>query len=235
MSELPAPANKPKKLLDQLRDAIRAKHYSYRTEQTYLDWCRRYILHHNKRHPAEMGAPEIQAFITHLAAERNVAASTQNQALSAVLFLYCNVLLKEIEFPTDIIRAKKPDRLPTVLSKAEALAVIGKMTGVPKLMTQLLFGSGLRLMECLRLRIKDIDFANRQIIVRDGKGENDRSVPLPESIMPALKEHVQKVKSIHQKDLQEGYGEIHLPYALERKYSNANREPGWQARGTSWA
>ncbi|MBI5842603.1 MAG: integron integrase [Chloroflexi bacterium] len=219
---------KGKKLLDQLRDAIRAKHYSYRTEQTYLDWCKRYILYHNKRHPAEMGVPEIQAFITHLATERNVAASTQNQALSAVLFLYRNVLLKDIKFPTDVIRAKKPDRLPSVLSKAEALSIIQNMSGIPKLMTQLLFGSGLRLMECLRLRIKDIDFANRQIIVRDGKGESDRSVPLPQSITPALKEHVQNVKRIHQTDLKEGYGEIRLPYALERKYPNANREPAWQ-------
>jgi integron integrase len=224
---VPSP-QKPKKLLDQLSDAIRAKHYSYRTEQTYIEWCRRYILYHNKRHPKEMGVPEIQAYITYLATERNVAASTQNQALSAILFLYRYVLLQKIEFPTDLIRAKKPDRLPAVLSKDEALAVIQKMNGTPKLMAQLLFGSGLRLMECLRLRIKDIDFANHQIIVRDGKGENDRSVPLPESITPALKAHIQQAKNIHQKDLQEGYGEAHLPYALERKYPNANREPGWQ-------
>lgn len=216
------------KLLDQLRNAIRAKHYSYRTEQTYTEWCRRYIIYHNKRHPAEMGVLEIQAYITHLAADAHVAASTQNQALSAILFLYRHVLLQKIEFPTDLIRAKKPDRLPTVLSKTEALAVIETMNGVPKLMAQLLFGSGLRLMECMRLRVKDIDFANRQIIVRDGKGENDRSVPLPESIVPALKAHIQQVKTIHQRDLQEGYGEVHLPYALERKYPNANREPGWQ-------
>jgi len=193
-----------------------------------MDWCKRYILYHNKRHPAEMGVPEIQAYITYLATDRNVAASTQNQALSAILFLYRYVLIKDIEFPTDVIRAKKPERLPTVLAKAEAIAVIGKMNGAPKLMTQLLFGSGFRLMECLRLRIKDIDFSNRHIIVRDGKGENDRSVPLPESIAFDLKMHIQKVKSLHQQDLQEGYGEVHLPYALERKYTNANREPGWQ-------
>ena len=217
-----------KKLLDQLRDAIRAKHYSYRTEQTYIDWCKRYILFHNKRHPAEMGIGEIQAYITYLATNRNVAASTQNQALSAILFLYRNVLLKDIEFPTDVIRPKKPGRLPTVLTKAEALSVIEKMNGGPKLMTQLLFGSGLRLMECLRLRIKDIDFSNKQIIVRDGKGENDRSVPLPDTISLTLKVHIQTVKSLHQQDLNEGYGEVHLPYALERKYPNANREPGWQ-------
>lgn len=221
-------AQKGKKLLDQLREAIRAKHYSFRTEQTYLDWCKRYILHHNKRHPAEMGVPEIQAFITHLAVDRNVAASTQNQALSAILFLYRYVLLKEIDFPTDVIRAKKRERLPTVLTKAEALSIIGRMNGPSRLMAQLLFGCGLRLMECLRLRIKDIDFHNHQIIVRDGKGENDRSVPLPESVVFNLKMHIQKVKALHQQDLQEGYGEVHLPYALERKYPNANRESGWQ-------
>lgn len=224
----PTSSPKGKKLLDQLRDAIRAKHYSYRTEQTYVDWCKRYILYHHKRHPAEMSVPEIQAFIIYLANDQNVAASTQNQALSAILFLYRNVLLRDIEFPTDIIRAKKPERLPTVLTKAEVVSVIGKMSGTPKLMVQLLFGSGLRLMECLRLRIKDIDFANRQIIVRDGKGENDRSVPLPGSILPALQLQIQKVEALHQQDLREGYGEVHLPYALERKYPKANREPGWQ-------
>jgi integron integrase len=175
-----------------------------------------------------MGVPEIQAFITHLATDQNVAASTQNQALSAILFLYRHVLLKEIDFPTDVIRAKKPRRLPTVLTKAEALSIIGRMNGSPRLMAQLLFGSGLRLMECLRLRIKDLDFYGYQIIVRDGKGENDRSVPLPESIVFDLKMHIQKVKALHQQDLQEGYGEVHLPYALERKYANANREIGWQ-------
>jgi len=224
----PSSSPKGKKLLDQLRDAIRAKHYSYRTEQTYVDWCKRYILYHHKRHPAEMGVPEIQAFIIYLANDQNVAASTQNQALSAILFLYRNILLRDIEFPTDVLRAKKPERLPTVLAKAEVLLVIGKMSGPPKLMVQLLFGSGLRLMECLRLRIKDIDFSNRQIIVRDGKGENDRSVPLPGSILLALQLHIQKVEALHQQDLREGYGEVHLPYALERKYPNANRELGWQ-------
>ena len=217
-----------KKLLDQLRDALRAKHYSYRTEQTYIDWCKRYILYHNKRHPAQMGVPEIQAFIIHLATNQNVAASTQNQALSAILFLYRHVLLRDIDFPVNVIRAKKPERLPTVLTKTEALSIIAKMNGTPRLMVQLLFGSGLRLMECLRLRIKDVDFSNRQIIVRDGKGESDRAVPLPESIAFDLKTHIQKVKDLHAQDLREGYGEVYLPYALERKYPNASRETGWQ-------
>jgi integron integrase len=148
--------------------------------------------------------------------------------LSAILFLYRHVLLIEIEFPTDLIRAKKPERLPTVLTKTEAISIIGGMRGTPRLMAQLLFGSGLRLMECLRLRIKDIDFSNNQIMVRDGKGENDRSVPLPQSIAYQLKLHIQNVKSIHEQDIREGYGEVHLPYALERKYPNASREPGWQ-------
>ena len=222
------PAQPGKKLLDQLRDAIRAKHYSLRTEQTYVDWCKRYILFHKKRHPAEMGIPEIQAFIIYLATERNVAASTQNQALSAILFLYRNVLQRELDFPTDIIRAKRPERLPTVLTKAEAMSVIARMNGVTRLMVQLLFGSGLRLMECLRLRIKDVDFASHQIIVRDTKSEKDRSVPLPDSILFDLRMQIQRVKVIHERDLREGYGEVHLPYALERKYPNANREPAWQ-------
>jgi len=224
----PQSTQKGKKLLDQLRDALRTKHYSYRTEQTYMDWCKRYIIYHNKRHPAQMGVPEIQAFITHLATDRNMAASSQNQALSAILFLYRYVLLREIDFPTNLIRAKKPERLPTVLTKAEALSIIGRMNGISRLMVQLLFGSGLRLMECLRLRVKDIDFSNRQIIVRDGKGENDRSVPLPESVVFDLQTHIQKVKDLHEQDLHEGYGEVHLPYALERKYPNASREIGWQ-------
>jgi integron integrase len=228
MSIQPPDAPKNKKLLDQLSDAIRAKHYSLRTEQTYIDWCRRYILFHNKRHPKDMGVPEIRDFITHLATERNLAASSQNQALSAILFLYRHVLLTEIEFPTDVIRAKKPERLPTVLSKDEALSVIRQMEGVTKLMAQLLFGSGLRLMECLRLRIKDIDFANHQIIVRDGKGEHDRSVPLPESILPDLKAQIQQVRALHNRDLKDGFGEVYLPYALDRKSPNAPREFAWQ-------
>ena len=172
-------SNQPPKLMDQVSDAIRTKHYSPRTEQTYIDWIKRYILFHDKRHPKDMGAPEIQAFITHLAVEKNVAASTQNQALSAVIFLYRHVLRIEIDIPSDIIRAEKSKTLPVVLTHQEALAVISKMSGVPQLMARILYGSGLRLMECVRLRVKDIDFGNRQIIVRDGKGEDDRSTVLP--------------------------------------------------------
>jgi integron integrase len=218
----------PPKLLDQVSDALRLKHYSYRTEQTYKDWIKRYILFHGKRHPKDMGVQEIQAFLTHLAVEKNVSASTQNQALSAILFLYRHILHQEIQFPTDIVRAEKSRTLPTVLTHTEALAVINHLTGVTKLMTQILYGSGLRLMECIRLRVKDIDFGNRQIIVRDGKGEDDRVTILPDSLIPALRNQIQTVQRIHQTDLQDGFGEVYLPHALALKYPNASRELIWQ-------
>lgn len=220
--------NQPRKLMDQVSDAIRTKHYSLRTEQTYKDWIKRYILFHGKRHPKDMGAPEIQSFITHLATEKNVAASTQNQALSAVLFLYRHVLQTEIDLPSDIIRAQKSKTLPVVLTPQEARAVISKMSGVPQLMAKILYGSGLRLMECVRLRLKDIDFGNRVITVRDGKGEDDRATILPDSLIPALRQQIQTVQRIHQTDLGDGFGEVHLPYALARKYPNAARETSWQ-------
>jgi integron integrase len=218
----------PPKLLDQVSDALRLKHYSYRTEQTYKDWIKRYILFHGKRHPKDMGVQEIQAFLTHLAVEKNVSASTQNQALSAILFLYRHILHQEIQFPTDIVRAEKSRTLPTVLTHTEALAVINHLTGVTQLMTQILYGSGLRLMECIRLRVKDIDFGNRQIIVRDGKGEDDRVTILPDSLIPALRNQIQTVQRIHQTDLQDGFGEVYLPHALALKYPNASRELIWQ-------
>ncbi len=218
---------KPKKLLDQLRDAIRLKHYSIRTENSYVDWIRRYILFHNTRHPSEMGAPEVQAFLTHLAVKENVAASTQNQALSALLFLYREVLKKDLG-PIDALRAQKPKRLPTVLTKDEVRRVIGRLSGTHQLMAKLLYGSGLRLMECLRLRVKDLDFAQRAIIVRDGKGMEDRVTILPESLIAPLQEHLQRVKRLHDEDLAKGYGAVYLPYALERKYPNASREWIWQ-------
>jgi integrase len=203
-----------KKLLEQVKDILRAKHYSPRTEETYVDWIKRYILFHEKRHPKEMGEKEIQEFITHLATQANLAASSQNQALSAIIFLYRHVLRLEIEISKQIIHAKKAERLPTVLSKAEAIAVLKQMDGVTKLMAQILYGSGLRLMECLRLRVKDIDFANRQIVVRDGKGEKDRFTPLPESLVEPLQAHLQKAYQLHKKDLEDGFGEVNLPYAL---------------------
>jgi len=224
MSETP----KPKKLLDQVSDALRTKHYSFRTEQTYIDWIKRYIIFHNKRHPNEMGETEIRAFLAYLATERKVAVSTQNQALSAILFLYRVVLQKEITLPPDLTHASRPKRLPTVLTHAEAMSVINQMRGIPRLMTKILYGSGLRLSECLRLRVKDIDFENHQIIVRGGKGDNDRLTILPDSIAVDIKHILQDVKIIHDKDLREGYGETALPNALGAKYPNAAKEWTWQ-------
>jgi len=218
-----------KKLLDRVSEAIRLKHYSPRTEEAYVSWIRRFILFHDKRHPREMGATEIEAYLTHLAVDRNVSASTQNQALYAILFLYRDVLRKDLDEQTiDAVRAKKPKRLPIVLTKEEALRVIGLLSGTYRLMAKLLYGSGLRLMECLRLRVKDIDFEQRQIIVRDGKGGKDRVTVLPETLVPFLQEHLRHVKYLHDDGLSKGYGSAPLPSALERKYPNASREWKWQ-------
>ena len=219
---------RPKKLLDQVRDAIRRKHYSIRTEEAYVSWIKRFILFHNKRHPREMGAPEIEAFLTHLAVERRVAASTQNQALSAILFLYREVLGIDLDLPLRAVRAKRPKRLPTVLTHEEALRVIAGLSGVHQLMAKLLYGSGLRLMECVRLRVKDLDFDQHVITVRDGKGAKDRVTVLPDSLVQPLQEHLQRVRLIHQQDLRAGYGSVYLPYALDRKYPNASKEWIWQ-------
>lgn len=232
MTTTPPPtpsAPKGKKLLDQYREALRNRHYSARTEKTYASWVRQYILHHHKRHPREMGPAEINDFITHLVGQRNVSASTQNQAISAILFLYRNVLRLPLdETALAPIRPSKPKRVPTVLSKTEAKTVIEKMDGVYKLMTQIMYGGGLRLMEVLRLRVKDLDFANRQIIVRDGKGENDRVTTFPDVLLEPLRLHLKQVKALHEHDLSIGLGTVYLPYALERKYVNANREFAWQ-------
>jgi integron integrase len=216
-----------KKLLDQLSDAIRTKHYSYRTEETYTDWVRRFILFHEKKHPDTMGAPEIRAFLTHLATDRNVAASTQNQALSAILFLYREVLHKDIEtiFVPD---AKRPERLPTVLNREEVARVLAQLSGTHKLMAQLLYGSGLRLMECTRLRVKDIDFEYKTITVRDGKGEKDRIRPMADSLIQPLQRQLERVRLLHDEDLAVGFGQVYLPNALDRKYPNAAVELAWQ-------
>ncbi|MCJ7550789.1 MAG: integron integrase [Anaerolineae bacterium] len=219
---------RPKELLDQVHDALRLKHYSIHTEEAYVNWIRRYILFHNKRHPLDMGAAEIKTFLTHLAVEENVAASTQNQALSALLFLYRMVLHTDLDGSIDAARAKKPARLPTVLTKVEVRQVIGAMSGLHRLLAQLLYGSGLRLMECLRLRVKDVDFEMRQITVRDGKGACDRITMLPESLCAPLREHLLGVKRLHAEDLAHGHGCVYLPDALERKYPNACIEWGWQ-------
>lgn len=217
----------PKKLLDQVRDAIRLKHYAYRTEETYVQWIRRFILFHHKRHPREMGAEEIEAFLTHLAVQQHVAASTQNQALSALLFLYREVLHQAID-DIDAVRAKPSRYLPTVLSHSEALTVIDHLYGVHQLVVKLLYGCGLRLSEGLRLRVKDLDFAQRQIIIRDGKGNKSRATMLPSSVTDELQDHLIGVKRQHQQDLARGFGAVSLPYALERKYPNANRDWVWQ-------
>lgn len=218
---------RPKKLLDQMRDVLQTQHYSIRTENAYVDWARRFILFHHKRHPKDMGQAEVEAFLTHLAVERHVAASTQNQALSALLFLYKAVLHQEI-VAVDAVRARKPKHLPTVLTKAEALRVLQAMVGVPQLMAKLLYGTGMRALECARLRVKDVDFAQRMLLVREGKGEKDRVTMLPEHVVAPLQEHLARVQQVHAADLAAGYGAVYLPYALERKYPNANREWGWQ-------
>jgi len=222
--------HRPKKLLDQVRDAIRLKHYSYRTEQAYVGWIKRYIYFHDVRHPSEMGAPEVEAFLTHLAVKEHVAASTQNQALSALLFLYREVLHQELG-PVDALRAKRPKRLPTRprgVTKDETLRLIGCLSGTHQLMAKLIYGSDIRLMECLRLRVKDLEFERRALIVRDGKGAQDRVTVLPDSLVPLLQEHLQRVKALHEQDLAQGYGAVYLPDALARKYPNADREWGWQ-------
>jgi len=216
------------KLLNQVRTTLRLKHYSIRTEESYIVWIKRYILFHGKRHPRELGPAEIETFLTHLALNLHVAASTQNQAFSALLFLYREVLRLEIAFPIHAVRAKRPKYLPTVLTRTEALQVIACLPPPYQLMAQLLYGSGLRLTECLRLRVKDLDWAQCQIVVRDGKGMHDRVTMLPQSVVAPLHLHLRRVKRLHQRDLSRGYGEVYLPFALERKYPNAGREWRWQ-------
>jgi integron integrase len=214
--------------LDLLRERIRLRHYSIRTEDTYVDWVRRFILFHDRRHPAEMGKLELEAFLTHLAVERNVAASTQNQAKSALLFLYREVLELELPWLDDVEKAKKPKRLPVVLTEAEVQAVLGELEGVWRLLGRLLYGSGLRLMEGVRLRVKDVEFSRREIVVREGKGFKDRVTMLPDSLVEPLQTHLKKVRKLHEQDLAAGFGEVYLPYALARKYPSASREWAWQ-------
>lgn len=211
-----------------MRELLRARHYSLRTEMSYLSWIRRYILYHHKRHPREVGVAGITPFLTHLATEDQVAASTQNQARSALLFLYRDVLGFQDVSHDDAVAARAPTRLPTVLTHAEATAVIAHLSGTAQLMAQLLYGSGLRLSECLRLRMKDVDFAANQIVVRDGKGERDRVTVLPMLLIAPLRDQLAAARRIHAQDLAEGHGAVYLPYALARKYPNAGREWIWQ-------
>jgi integron integrase len=220
-------ANAPR-LLDQVRAVLRRKHYSLRTEEAYVGWIKRFVLFHAKRHPRDLGLPEVEAFLTNLAMEQHVAASTQNQALSALLFLYAEVLQQPLEGPIHSVRAKQPERLPTVLTRDEVARVLDALSGVHQLMAKLLYGSGLRLMECVRLRVKDVDFAQRQIVVRDGKGGKDRLTLLPERLVVPLQEHLRRVQLLHRQDLREGYGQVFLPTAFERKAANASRDWIWQ-------
>lgn len=223
-----APDHAPR-LLDQLRDRIRLKHYSLRTEQAYLQWVKRYILFHGKRHPADLGKEEIESFLTSLAVDRNVAASTQTQALSAILFLYKEVLGIEPPWLPNLTRAKKPVRLPTVLGRDEVQALLSQAEDpLLGLIMRLLYGTGMRLLEGLRLRVKDVDFARNEIVVREGKGNKDRVTMLPASLREALQAHLKVVRAQHDADLAAGRGEVWLPDALAAKYPNAARTWGWQ-------
>jgi integron integrase len=221
-------APRPPRLLDRVRHALRARHASRRTEKAYVAWSRRYILFHDKRHPAEMGAPEVSKFLTSLAVDGNVAASTQNQALSALLFLYRHVLEQDLPWLDGVVRARRPAHLPVVLTRDEVRLVVQALHGPPRLMALLLYGAGLRLLECAQLRVKDVDFGANQIVVRAGKGSKDRVSMLPAAAKADLARHLEVVKEQHAADLRHGAGWVELPWALSRKYPNAGREWGWQ-------
>jgi integron integrase len=211
-----------------VRQVARLKHLSLRTEESYLTWIRRFWRHHKKEKLRTLGVPEIRTFLTHLAVDRHVSASTQNQALCAILFLYRDVLKMELPFIDQIEKAKRRRKIPVVFTHREALAVLEQLSGEHRIMARLLYGSGLRLMECIRLRVKDLDFEFHQITVRDGKGENDRITMLPKSLVESLRLHLEKVRILHQEDLNEGFGEVALPYALARKYPSSERSWQWQ-------
>ena len=221
-------SNLAPKLLDQVRGKIRLKHYSIRTEQAYLDWIKRFILHFDKAHPKNMGAEEVEKFLTYLAVEGRVAASTQNQAKSALLFLYREVLKIELSWLDDIEKAKAPKRLPVVLTRAEVQALLSRLQGTHWLISNLLYGTGMRIMECLRLRVKDIEFSRKEILIRDGKGFKDRVTMLPLALVNPLREHLANVKILHDQDMTEGYGNVYMPYALDKKYPTASFDWGWQ-------
>ncbi|MFO1377054.1 MAG: integron integrase [Steroidobacteraceae bacterium] len=216
------------RLLDQVREAARVRHLSYRTEQAYVAWIRRFIVFHGRRHPAGMGGPEVEAFLTHLASDRNVAAATQNQALSALLFFYQHVLAQELPWLDGVVRARRPKRLPVVLSRQEVRAVLGHLHGDRWLVAGLLYGSGLRLMEALRLRVKDVDLNRRVLLVRDGKGAKDRVTVIPEDLRVPLCEQLARVRERHEAAIAAGFGGVELPHALARKYPRAHLDIGWQ-------
>jgi integron integrase len=223
----PLGAARPR-LLEVTRDAIRRRHYSYRTEETYLQWIRRFVLFSGKRHPRQLGAKEVTAFLNHLALERRVAASTQNQALAALFFLYKEVLAVPLPWLDGLERAKRPAKRPTVLTEGEAQGLLAQLRGTKWLMASLLYGAGLRLRECLRLRVKDVDFGYRQIVVRDGKGGKDRITMLPGSVVEPLKAHLVRVKALHERDLADGCGDVELPGVIEDGHPRAACEWGWK-------
>jgi integron integrase len=214
------------RLLDRVRTACRVRHYSLRTEDAYHDWIKRFILYHGKRHPSEMAEPEVNAFLTHLAVEGHVAASTQNQALAALLFLYQHVLGRPLDRVEGVIRALRPLRLPVVLSRQEVRAVLGRLDGVPKLVVQLLYGAGLRVLDAMRLRVQDVDFLRMEILVRDGKGAKDRRTMLPQVAKAGLLARCDEIRPLFERDLAEGFG-VSLPDAMDRKYPNAARQWSW--------
>ena len=216
------------RLLDRVRSVIRVRHYSRRTEEAYTYWIRQFILFHDKRHPIEMGKVEVEAFLTWLAEKRNVAASTQNQAFNAILFLYRDVLEVDIGRLDGVTRAKKPKRLPVVLTRDEVHSILNSMNGTTRLVSCLLYGSGLRLLDGLRLRVQDIDFAANELLIRDGKGGRDRRTMLPQSLVPLLRNHLEQVHQLHVNDLTQGFGSVWLPNALSKKYPNAKRDWRWQ-------
>ena len=226
--ELTSQSPKAPRLLGQLRDAIRRLHYSLRTEETYVHWVKRFIYFSGKRHPADLGAAEVTAFLNYLARDRDVAAATQNQALSSLLFLYKEVLRQPLPWLDELERARRPTRVPTVLTREEVRRLLAAMQGTKWLMASLLYGAGLRLRECLTLRVKDLDFDYRQIVVRDGKGAKDRVTMLPSAVVEPLKEHLRAAKDRHERDVRDGYGEVELPHALARKYPRAQYEWGWK-------
>jgi integron integrase len=223
-----SPAQQPPKLLSRLREALRVRHYSLRTERSYVDWVRRFIVFHGRRHPDQLGAAEVQAFLTHLAVERSVSSSTQNQAKAALLFLYREVLGLQLPWLDEVIGAKLSRRLPVVLTPSEVRGLLAELSGTVGLVSSLLYGTGMRLLEALRLRVKDIEFERREIVVRDGKGAKDRVTVLPENLVIPLQAHLALVRKLHLRDLQAGRGDVRLPDALEIKYPNAPRQWGWQ-------
>ena len=228
VESVPSDAAAKPKLLDQVRNKLRLKHYSIRTERSYVDWIRRYILYHDKKHPKDLGESHIRRFLTDLAVDKKVASSTQNQALCAIVFLYRDVLEIQLGDFGDVLWAKRPAKLPVVFTPKEVKQILTQLDGVHWLMGQILYGAGLRVMECVRLRVKDLDFDYGQIVVRDGKGNKDRVTMLPEIIIDGLQRQLGRAKKIHDLDLTAGFGAVYLPYALERKYKNANRSWGWQ-------